>query len=641
MTTPTPAQPAAVWKALAREVAAPGRTRMRLWSPDTDKFSHTAPLRATLPTRPAAVHLYTNRRTQLLPMDFDTQRGGPAAVDADLAQAINWVTQCGGVTVTDRSTSGGRHLLVPLAIGTSASVEEITRLMRLLAARLPTLDITPNLNPTQGCITPPGSPCKQGGHRILDGPLEAAREAFTTRSAPDLLPRLYVQLGALSPTPNSPHTTSPTTGATSCTVGEGDELRLAPAHVRHDPLPPAVHDFATRGIRNPADRTWPTPSEARMSVITHAVWRGHTIATITALSAPGRPWHNGLGTAYQRYHHHAPAALRRDFTKAITWLTANLAKDRPTQHKTTYSQGGTARGHGREQLRHWLANAWAWADAEFRGERYRWTVHAVLQTLAVHADRAGEVINGTPVVGVGGRALSLACGLLSPDTIWRVLRDLRERPGSPVTRVRSAIGVDADWYALTSQNQIETDPTRLERARVEDVHSAWHVLGHQHRRIYELIAHFGLTNKADIYAAARVSKSSGNATILELTVAGLITSTRRGTVEIGTTSLNDIAAAHRLDDITQSRIAEYRAEREQWHTWLERRDTLMGRSSFDANADVGAMITVPADEQAIEQAYLESVMTTGPPDYPQISDTTHIDAIELIAEILGGRLLHA
>jgi hypothetical protein len=74
-------------------------------------------------------------------MDFDTKRGGPAAVEGDLAQAIAWITQCGGVTVTDRSTSAGRHLLVPLAIGTSASFDEITRLMRLLAARLPTLDL--------------------------------------------------------------------------------------------------------------------------------------------------------------------------------------------------------------------------------------------------------------------------------------------------------------------------------------------------------------------------------------------------------------------------------------------------------------------------------------------------------------------
>ena len=132
-----------------------------------------------------------------------------------------------------------------------------------------------------------------------------------------------------------------------------------------------------------------------------------------------------------------------------------------------------------------------------------------------------------------------------------MLRDLRDRPGSPITQVRSAIGVDADWYALTSQNKIETDPIRLQRARVEDVHPAWHVLGHQHRRVYELIAYHGLTNRADLYAAARTSKSTVNATIIELTVAGLIKTTGRGTVATGPTSLDDIATAHHLDDINR------------------------------------------------------------------------------------------
>ena len=373
---------------------------MRVWSPDTDKFSETRPLRATLPTQPAAVYLYAKRRTRLLAMDFDTKRGGQTAVDRDLEQAIAWITQCGGITVTDRSTTGGRHLLVPLAIGTSASFDEITHLMRLLAARLATLDINPNLGPTEGCLTPPGSPCKQGGYRQLDGTLQAANEAFTTRSTPDLLPRLYVLLGALSPTPQ---TAGPTTTTRTCdyTIRDGDDQQLTPAYVRHDPLPAAVHDFATRGILDAADRTWPTPSEARMSVITHAVWRGHSLASIADLIAPGRPWHDGLGAAYRRYHHHTHNALTRDFNKALAWLVANPLKHRPPQHKTQYTQGGQAGGRGPEQPRKWLANAYAWADQEFRGKRYRWTVHAVLQTLAVNAARAGETVNGTPVVGVG------------------------------------------------------------------------------------------------------------------------------------------------------------------------------------------------------------------------------------------------
>jgi hypothetical protein len=640
MATPTPPQPAAVWKTLARLIAAPGRAQMRIWSPDTDKFSQTRPLRDKLPNRPAAVYLYNKRRTRLLAMDFDTKRGGHAAVERDLTQAVTWITQCGGTPVTDRSTSGGRHLLVPLAIGTSASFDEITRLMRLLAARLPTLDINPNLGPTEGCLTPPGSPCKQGGYRQLDDTLQAAHDAFTTRSAPDLLPQLHLLLGTLTPNPHtSPAHTHPTP---SYTIGEGDNQRLAPAYIRNDPLPAAVRDFATHGTLAAGDRTWPTPSEARMSVIAHAVWRGHSHASITALIAPGRPWHNGLGAAYHRYRHHTHAALNRDITKATTWLINNPLKDQPAQHKMKYTQGGPAGGTGPEHLRKWLANAQAWADQEFRGQRHRWTVHCVLQSLAINAVRAGQTINGTPTVGVGGRALSLASGLLSPDTIWRVLRDLRDRPGSPVTHIRPAIGVEADWYALTSQNIVETDPVRLQRARVEDVHPAWFVLGHHHRRAYELITHHGLTRKDSLRAAARISTSTLNTTISVLATAGLLTCTGRGTVGAGSVGLDDIAAAHHLDEIRQARIAEYRAERDLWRAWLQARETQHGHPTAAADQQESTATTTPASDAAFEQAYLESVMATGPPDHPDNEHTAELDqAIQAVVLLLGGRLLTA
>jgi len=641
MTTQPPPQPAAVWKTLARLMAAPGRAHMRIWTPDTDKFSQTRPLRDKLPTRPAAVYLYNKRRTRLLAMDFDTKRGGYAAVERDLTQAVTWITQCGGATVTDRSATGGRHLLVPLAIGTSASFDEITRLMRLLAARLPTLDINPNLGPTEGCLTPPGSPCKQGGYRQLDGTLQAAHNAFTTRSAPDLLPQLHLLLGTLTPNPHTP-TPGRTHPTPSYTIGDGDNQRLAPAYVRHDPLPAAVHNFATHGTLAPGDRTWPTPSEARMSVIAHAVWRGHSQASITALIAPGRPWHNGLGAAYQRYRHHTHAAINRDVTKAIHWLINNPLKHQPPQHKTKYTQGGPGGGTGPEHIRKWLANAYAWADQEFRGQRYRWTVHCVLQSLAINAVRAGQTINGTPVVGVGGRALSLACGLLSPDTIWRVLRDLRDRPGSPVTHIRPAIGVEADWYALTRQNVVESDPVRLQRARVEDVHPAWFVLGHHHRRAYELIAHHGLTRKDSLCAAARVSTSTLNATISTLATAGLLTSTGRGSVAVGPVSLDDIAAAHHLDDVRHARIAEYRVERQLWRAWLHAREAQREHPTPSTDQHEPTATTMSPYDGALEQAYLQSVMATGPPDHAGDDHDAELDqAIKAVMSLLGGRVLAA
>ena len=86
---------------------------------------------------------------------------------------------------------------------------------------------------------------------------------------------------------------------------------------------------------------------------------------------------------------------------------------------------------------------------------------------------------------------------------------------------RQHIGTEADVYALTSQNHVTRDPARAERVRIEPVHDAWIVLGHHLRRIYELVAHHGLTNKADIYAAAAVPRATGDAMVIDLEVVGL------------------------------------------------------------------------------------------------------------------------
>ena len=639
--------PQVVWRRLAPMVAAPGRSRMRLWNPDTDKFSDTAKRTDTLPGRPAAMYLYNKRRTYLLALDFDAKHAGSAATDADLAAAAAWITQCGGVIVTDRSTSGGRHLLCPLAIGTSASLDEIVHLTRLLAARLPTLDITPNTNAVTGCITAPGSPCREGGYRQLDGALDAAIEAFTTRSAPDLLPRLYMLLGALRPTPSTP--TPTTTGPASQqtrrrhTVGDGDDERLAPAYVRGDPLPPEVADYATHGTLSPIRPTWKSNHEARMAVVTAAIARGHSLDSIRAMTTPGRPWHNGLGRAYQRYHHRADDALTRDHTKALNWLINNVLKSPPPQHKTKYSPGGQGGPQGPRQLREWLANALAWADQEFAGKRYRWTVHAVLQTLAFHAVVAGEQRSGTWVVGVGGRALSLGTGLLSEDSVWRVLRDVRERGGAPLVLARQHVGLDADVYALTSQNRITTDPHRAERVRIEPVHDAWNVLGHHLRRIYELITHHGLTSKADIYAAAAIPRSTGDTMILDLEVAGLVTRTGWGTVSTGPNTLDAIANGHRLEQSRHERIERYRAERATWKAWLAAREEQLRPTqpvdeALAPNPRAAHPMSAPADGD--HEAWLESVMATGPPDRDDDHQIER-EAIELVAELLGARIAAA
>lgn len=619
MSAPTSGtDPTTTWKALAHLIAA--RPLLRTWNPTTEKFDRTTNLTSRLPRVPAAAYIYLRGRTQILALDFDTKHHGQQAVDTDFTRALTWITESGGVAVTDHSRSGGRHILVPLALGTSASAAELAPLMRLLESRLPTLDKTPMTNPKTGCITVPGSPCRQGGHRELDGPITAAQDALTRRSDPGLLPRLNVLLGALPPSEGTKTTPQP---SRHTLVGTGSHVRLDPHYVRTGDMPDRITLYATTG-RLPSDNSWTSHSEARQSVLAHAVLHGHSLATITALMTPGRPWHAGLARAYTRYHHNAQAALARDVDKALRWAAANSHFFRPVNAQDQrHTRGG---GYGPELHRRWLANATAWIEQEFPQHRYRWIGPAVYQALAVHAVRSGSVVNGVPVVGVGGRSLSIATGLLSETTVWQFLRDTRDRPGSPLVRTRVAQGRQPDYYALTTQNPIESGSSVIASTRIEDVHNAWHVIGHRHRRVYELVVHRGLAEVKDVFAAAHVSPSTGYTSLAALATAGLIVRSR-GRVGPGTTSLDDIASAHHLAQYRAQRIERHQRERAVWNTWLTLRENARNLPPPDHLVAPDIVIAEPCDPHRDE--YLSAVLATGPPQ------TDEERALGLLAQILG------
>lgn len=622
-TPPETANPAATWKALAPLIAA--RPKIRLCDPVTNKFDTTRPLSSRLPSLPAAALIYHRNRTHLLALDFDTKRHGQDIVDADFARALSWITDAGGVAVTDQSTSGGRHILVPLAIGTSATLAEITPLMRLLETRLPSLDKTPMTNATTGCITVPGSACREGGHRVLNGPLTAAVDAFTTRSEPALIPRLNLLLGALT----APPVVMPATPADTVT-GAGPHARLSVEYARTQDLPARIANYATTG-QLPGDATWRSHSEARQAVLAHAALHGHSLATIQALIAPGRPWNSGLAKAYTRYHHHGAAALERDWNKALNWAATTAPKFRPPRAQEQLHTGGTTKAP--KLLRSWLANATAWLDQEYPGHRYRWIGAAVYQALAIHAVRHGEIINGVPVVGAGGRALSIATGLLSETSVWEFLRDTRDQPGSPLVRTRAAQGRNPDVYALTQQHRLRVTEDTVARTRVEDVHISWKIIGHRHRRIYEIVMHHGLTKPQDIFAVARTSTSTGYTALAALTTAGLITRSR-GQISAGPVSLDDIAAAHHLDEDRAQRIQRHQRQRAAWHQWLDLRDAARTGDLDAPHTRRETTIDAPPDQY--QREYLTAVLATGP---PHIDEEHH--ALELLAELVGARVLTA
>lgn len=622
---PLPTSPAATWKALAPLIAA--RPKIRVWDPNTNKFDRTKNLTTRLPCLPAAVMLYAHHRTHVLALDFDTKHHSQQIVDADFTRALSWITDAGGVAITDQSTSGGRHIIVPLAIGTSATLAEITTLMRLLESRLPSLDKTPMSNPATGCITAPGSPCREGGHRILDGPLSAAIDAFTTRSDPGLLPRLNVLLGALNPACPAPSALL----AGDTLTGTGPQQRLRPDYTRDTPLPHRITAYATTG-QLPTDGSWRSHSEARQSVLAHAALHGHSLATVQALTAPGRPWATGLASAYRRYGHHADNALQRDWHKALTWASTNSRNFRPSRAQDQVHTGG--RTPGPHLHRQWLANAMAWVEAQFSGHRYRWIGAAVYQALAIHAVRAGEVINGVPVVGVGGRALSIATGLLSETAVWEFLRETRDLPGSPLVRTRIAQGREPDYYALTHQNPMGVTRDAVAATRVEDVHPAWKVIGHRHRRIYELIIHQQLERPRDVFAAAHTATTTGYDTLAALKIAGLITH-QHGRLTAGPVSLDDIASAHHLEERRNQRIQRHQQERADWHSWLLDRDQTH-QQPISTHHSGTPTTTVTGQHDADHEEYLSAVLATGP---PPIEEETR--AIELLAELVGARVLTA
>ncbi|WP_032399783.1 hypothetical protein [Rhodococcoides fascians] len=602
---------------------------MRLWNPDTGLFNDEAQnWTKRLPRVPAAVPIYARGRTTLLALDFDAKHHTPEQVDADVERALEWLHECGARTVTDRSTSGGRHVLVPLATDSPMRVDDVRVLMKLLAARLITLDCDPMLNAAQGCITPPGSPTREGGYRSLDGALDVAIDTFVTRSDRGAAARLMALLGGMSPTR---HRTPVAAMAASLTqderlVGVGRHRRLDPRFHRSSPVPEAVVTYAATGkLTKPLKALWESPSEARQSVISHAVLRGCSAADIETAIAT-KEWVGIRHSYLDKYGRHATTALQRDVANALTWAAGIAHQFREPRHKNKHTGGNSSYLKDRAR-RDWLAHAQLWIDREFVGTRHRPVLLAVVQALAYSSALAGELVEGVPVVAVGGRSLSHAAGLMSEDSVWTALRVLRDTPGSPVLLVARGAGRDADRYALTTPAIDKPNRVRIERARVEPVHPAWSALGLRGRTAYELVSAGHATNIEDVLAGARLRPSNGYDIIADLTIAGLIE--RHGsTLRVGTRSLDDVAASHGLEIVAADRIVRHRAERLLWQLWLDNRFATPAAPDMDA-PEYPTLVPSGPGERDSEQLWA-ALMATGPPPTDPM-----LDALDLLAHELG------
>lgn len=584
---------------------------MRLWRPDSG-FATTKPLSRRLPAEPAAVPLYKRGRATLLVFDLDTKHRGSAAALTDYVRLTTWIDEAGGRYIADVSTSGGRHIIVPLA--RAVTVDDVRPLMALVGSRCPTLDPTPMLNAKSGCITAPGSACREGGHRQLIGSVSEAVFTFANPAGPEFLD----QLVALLEPPATPQPTEDVRAADSDPAadvfeGVGENRRLRATYWKRDPITDVVLTFAIRGTLA-QDKRWESRSEARQATLCAVAARGWSFTEIAAAVSATGEWHRGLGRAYSHDKHGRPRTrqrerMYRDWIKACQWLEGAVRRVRQRTHKEDHT-GGRGEAPGCEPAhRTWLAHASAWCEITLRSCASRHVTTAVMQALAVMATRAGTVVNGVPTVGVGGRSLSLAAGLLSESTVWTTLRRLREMPGSPLLLIRKGEGPLPDQYALVTPDVTDPYPNAQGRPRVLPVHPAWIVIGHQHRRVYELVA-AGVQTPKDLATAARMSRTAVYESVAELCRCGLLHRASNH-VDVGNITLDAIAATHRLEEEWAARVERHREARRTWIIWLNTRRRPLDETSVPKlPPEAGQHYT---DQEGERAEYLTAVLGTGPP----------------------------
>lgn len=609
------------WTALAPLMAA--RPTMRLWAPEGG-FQRRVALTQRRPDAPAAVMLFRRRRTRVLAFDLDAKRAGAAAVDADRARLMFWLSGYGAKFISDRSTSGGAHIVVPLA--RAITVDQLGPFMRAAAALYPTLDTKPMANPDQGCLTVPGSATREGGFRVLDGELDTAVEVMTQRNHAELFDDLVDSivssrfLAPAVPTAASDQRTEPVTAPPADYFeGAGSDARLLAVYRRTTPIPAPIQGFAETGALPSAKKHW-SPSEARQSVLVHAAWRGYSLNEVRARVT--EQWSHGLGRAYQRYaDHQRDTALCRDWTEAQRWVAEQAGKVRSATHrKSERYTGGAATPHRPHPAstalqRRWLAHALAWCDARFRSDTGRWMKAAVLQAVGSAAAKAGKVVNGTPVVRVGGRSLSIGAGLVSEASVWSVLRELRDMPGSPILLAAQGSGKRADSYALVTPDVTDPDPDAPGRPELADVHPVWSAIGLRYRRAYEVLqtAPDGL-HPDELATAARMSRSCTYEAVNELARVGLVLR-GRGNVRCTTLMLDELGEQLGVFEDRAARIAAHQASRALWHEWLLIRGTRPTRHAWTAQPPHPEIHWTPLDESD-EADYLDAQMRTGPPPVP-------------------------
>lgn len=500
----------------------------------------------TLLPMPTAVHLHDKHGCgRVLVLDLDHAAG---TVAVDYTRLADTLDSLGTMWFADVSPSGGRHIYIPLDQALPHTLLADTA--RRLSARYPSIDPSPHNSADTGCIRPPGSVWKRGGHQRLITDFKDAIASASVGNPTRILDALTQGL------PDPPVTMSPSRD-------DADVSPYLPTTGHH--LSPRLSAIARTGQYD-TDR-YSSPSEARQAVITGAVRAGLTqIEVIRRVETGIWP---GLAAMYRRYRTGQRKALGRDWLKAQRWLThqpQSRVQSSTTSPQVTGGRFPSTETHTqlRQIERHLVHTEPPPTTPAARKRRY------LLRALLSAAHQAGSL-----TLARGCRSLALASGI-DHTHIPALLSRLCDEPDPLIRKVRDARGKDAAVYEFVPLAASASDCSPWSKGLpVHSLRPVFRVLGLTAADIYETLElHPALTGRA-------IARKTGHSptTVLDvlalLAAHGLVRShTAHGNTHWSTTMPQRCAdAADKLGAtaIVARLILRYRAERLTWWAWLTER----------------------------------------------------------------------
>ncbi|MGQ0632465.1 MAG: hypothetical protein ACT4P1_15710 [Sporichthyaceae bacterium] len=596
-----------------------------------------------MPGQPAAVLLYDAAGdARCLAADFDVKAGGRARVDADADAFSALIEACGGRTIADISPTGGRHVYVLWA--RPIPITELRPVLHALRTLHPSLDIAPMLNPTAGCIRPPGARHRTGGHQTLTTALTGALAAVHAPCGPAVWSAL---LDRLTPQLTAHH--SPT-GATD-PLDDTDEMAEAPAAM-NGRLSPRIERIAATGTYD-TDR-YASPSEARQAVITAAAAAGWTLTDVAARVERGT-W-PGLAALYARYRPQARRqALAADWRKAHAHLDQRKNARNSTTRASTHTGGNSpphdpslrpalrpnSRGETEDAADYGWIRAWwnaviaiestsRWADRGGLSKRL------VLRALGAMAQR-----RASRHLDIGRRGLALACGL-DDSTVSEILRALRDEDDPVIELLESNRGEQGDLYTLRIPDAaLEAAAWRRWRAgNITAIHPVFRELGAARALVHEHLTSEP-AQRRDLIRAACLPPRTVDDALRTLAEHGLAEHTPTGWQQ-GPANLDHLADTLGITEIVTDLINEYGTERAAWRALLGAHANLGSSPANDPYVPMHwpPALHPPPPAGPADQAYDDALASTGAAPELEASELAiELTALELLTRAFGATVV--